>query len=338
MPVLQRQTAQPDYRRFNLRGDHYACGYAMGQATDFRALGEPANIGFAEACAAEVRRQHAPLLDEYRGYADAQGRTWGDVLTHFSLNYRPVAEAGGCSTLIWRAEDGHMLAARNYDFTMDQRARHLIRSAPAGVQPILGANASLIGGRYDGVNGAGLCVALHLVRTDAPRHVAPGVPFHLIPRILLETCVTARQALERLLGMPVLHSFNYALADAHESFAVEAYAGALRVRGGGDHLITTNHFQHPDMECYHGQRQALNSRRRAARLEELWRERAGDPFIWAQRALADHAGPLCNHDRHLATLWSLVADLTARRVAYCMGAPCEQPFVEVDWPGTGDGA
>ncbi len=332
MPDLSRLPGTPDYRRFDLSGDHYACGYAMGQATDFRALGELADAGFAGACAEAVRRQHAPLLQEYQGYADAQGRAWEDVLTHFSLNYRPVAEAGGCSTLIWRADDGHVLAARNYDFTMDQRARHLIRSAPAGFQPVLGANASLIGGRYDGVNAAGVFVGLHLVRTDAPRHVAPGVPFHLIPRILLETCGTARQALERLLGMPVLHAFNYALADAHECFAVEAYAGALRVRSGSDHLITTNHYQHPDMQRYHGQRQALNSRRRAARLEELWRERAGDPFQWAQRALADHDGPMCNHDRHLATLWAMVADLTARRVAYCMGAPCEGPFVEMAWP------
>jgi len=332
MPDLKRGLTTPDYRSFELRGDHYACGYAMGAATEFRSLGRLNDADFASACAAAVRREHAVLLDEYRGYADAQGRPWEEVLTHFSLNYRSAAEAGGCSTLVWRAGNGHMLAAHNYDFSIDQGARHLIRSAPAGAQPTLGMNASLIGGRYDGVNAAGLFVSLHLVRANPPQHVQPGVPFHLIPRILLETCATARQALARLLKMPALHAFNYALADAQESFAVEAYPGERRVRAGGDCLIITNHYQDATMQVHHGQRQALNSRRRAARLTELWRARAGDPFLWAQGALADHVGPLCNHERTLATLWSLVADLSDRRIAYCMGAPCERPFVEMDWP------
>jgi len=229
MPPQTHSSPQADYRSFDLAGDHYQCGYALGRATAFRSVGWLEDPAFACACCEVVRRQHAPLLDEYRGYADAQGRPWDDVLTHFSLNH-PAGRVGACSSLVWRGDDGHVLVARNYDFTVEQRARYLVRSAPAGVQPILGTNASLIGGRYDGVNAAGVCVALHLVRTDAPASVGPGVSFHLVPRIVLETCNTARQALERILDMPLLHSFNYVIADASEFFAVEAYPGATRCR------------------------------------------------------------------------------------------------------------
>ena len=47
---------------------------------------------------------------------------------------------------------------------------------------------SVPAGRYDGVNDAGLFVCLHVVLADEPNIARPGVPFHLIPRILLEAC------------------------------------------------------------------------------------------------------------------------------------------------------
>ena len=132
--------------------------------------------------------------------------------------------------------------------------------------------------------------------------------------------------------MPLMHSFNYVMADRHEFFAMEAFPGIHRVREGRDMLTTTNHYQHPDMIPYQGRRKNSNSRRRNERLRELWSERRGAPWQWAQSLLADHAGPMCNHDRHLSTLWSVVADLSHCRVAYCMGNPCQSPFVEMEWP------
>ena len=338
MPNLTNHRSRPDYRTFSLAGDHYACGFAMGQQTQLRAIpdweGRPHDVAFARACSDVVGEQHALLLDEFRGYADGGRRPWEDVLPHFSLNH-PAGVVGGCSTLIWRVDDGGVMVARNYDFTRNQVARHLIRSAPPEVESIVGTNASLIGGRYDGVNAAGLFVALHLVRANGPRQVGPGLPFHLVPRVLLETCTTARGALERLLSMPLLHAFNYALADDGEFFAVEVYPGTKCVRAGDGALVTTNHYQHPDMVKYQGRRRSANSRRRAERLCELWRMRRGTPWQWAQTILADHVGPMCNHDRHLSTLWSLVADLSNRRIAYCMGAPCQEPYREMSWPDRG---
>ena len=149
MPEISSPSTATDYRRFDLTGDHYACGYAMGRSTALRVIpgwrGRPVDEAFARDCAEVVREQHAPLVDEYRGYADGQDRDWVEVLPHFSLGHDAGA-AGGCSTLLWRAADGTVMAARNYDFMTSQRARHLIRSAPAGVHAILGTNASLIGG------------------------------------------------------------------------------------------------------------------------------------------------------------------------------------------------
>lgn len=335
MPNIPQETADPDYRFFELAGDHYACGYAVGKATELRKLPAAENpqraLRFARACADVAREIYPPLLDEYRGYADAQGRPWEEVLPHFSLNH-PSGEAGGCSSLVWRSADGHVMVARNYDFLSSQRSRHLLYAGPAGALATLGTNASLIGGRYDGVNQAGLFAALHLVQAEMPARLAPGLPFHLVPRILLEACTTVWQAVALLLDLPVLHAFNYLLADDEDFAVVEAHPSAKRVREGEGWLAVTNHFQHPDMQKLHGRRTQAHSRRRAERLKELAR-RPGEPaWEWAQGLLRDHATPLCHHDRVMATLWAVVADLTAQRIAYCQGAPCQGSFVELAWP------
>ncbi len=335
MPSFPDEPVAPDYRFFELAGDHYACGYAVGRATELRQLppaGERAStLRFARACADVVREVYPPLLDEYRGYADAQGRPWEDVLPHFSLNHA-AGEAGGCSSLAWRSADGHVMVARNYDFLGSQRSRHLLRAGPAGALATLGTNASLIGGRYDGVNQAGLFAALHLVQAETPGRIPPGIPFHLVPRILLETCTTVQQAIALLLDLPVLHAFNYLLADAGGFAVVEVHPTAKRVREGDRWLAVTNHFQHPDMQKLHGRRAHAHSRRRAEALQRFAQQAGVPAWSWAQGMLRDHATPLCHHERVLATLWAVIADLTARRAAYCQGAPCRGTFVELAWP------
>ena len=85
-----RQEQSADYRVFELTGDHYTIGYQMGQATDLRPVeswrDRETELAFASACADVVSQFHPPILDEFRGYSAAQGRTWEEVLPHFSNN------------------------------------------------------------------------------------------------------------------------------------------------------------------------------------------------------------------------------------------------------------
>lgn len=59
---------------------------------------------------------------------------------------------------------------------------------------------------------------------------------------------------------------------------------------------------------------------------------AADAWEWARTILRDHRVPLCHHRPTQATLWALMADLTAHQIAYSQGAPCRNPFVEWAWP------
>jgi len=256
-----RQEREADYRTFELAGDHATIGYQMGLATPLRPVEhwrDPAtDLAFARACAQVVGRFHPPLLDEYRGYAQAQGRPWEEVLPHFSLNL-PEGTLSGCTTLARRLPDGHLLVARNYDFLYTQRQRYLF-------------------------------------------------------------------------------PFNYLVADPHDAFAVEVYPGRVRVRRpAGDGLVVTNYYESPDMRPLQGRRDLTKQIERvrwieARMAEDAVRDAAGG-WAWAERLLRDHTVPVCHHRPNQATLWSLIADLTARRVVYCLGAPCRNEFHEWTWP------
>ena len=330
-----------DYRVMELEGDHYEVGYQMGAATPLREVASwrdrETELAFAQACADQVGCLHPALLDEYRGYATAQGRNWDEVLAHFSLNL-PEGTLSGCTTFVWRQpHGGHMLAARNYDFTYSQRQRYLRRLSPPGYPASLGTQAGLLGSCYDGVNGHGLFVALHLIHAKTAEQVPPGVPYHLIPRIVLERCRTAQEAAARIAEMPHLFPFNYLVADAREMFAVEAYPGQVRVRlPVGDVLIVTNYFQLPEMRPLHGRRNLTAQIERVRWLEaRITDEGMTDPekaWDWAQGVLRDHSVPMCHHRPTQATLWALAADLMERRIAYCLGAPCRNQFKEYHWP------
>jgi len=167
--------------------------------------------------------------------------------------------------------------------------------------------------------------------------VPPGVPYHLIPRVVLERCRTAREAVAQIVEIPHLFPFNYLVADAGEMFAVEAYPGQVRVRlPARNVLIVTNYFQLPEMRPLHGRRDLRAQIERVQWLEaRIANEEATDPeeaWTWAQDVLHNHSVPICHHRPTQATLWSLVADLTEWRIAYCLGAPCRNEFREYRWP------
>jgi predicted choloylglycine hydrolase len=230
-----------------------------------------------------------------------------------------------------------VLVARNHDFLYTRKQRYLRRLSPTGYPASLGMQSGFIGSCYDGVNSHGLFVALHTVRARIAEQAPPGVAAYLVPRILLETCCTAREAVLRVQEMPHLFSFNYLIADSDEMFAVETYPGLVCVRRpAGDSLIVTNYYASPEMRPLQGRRDMTDQIKRIRWIQDrIAKDETGDAtdgWTWAQRLLRDHSLPVCHHRPNHATLWSLVADLSARRVAYCLGAPCRNEFHEWDWP------
>jgi hypothetical protein len=340
-----------DDQAFDLAGDHYEIGRIQGLRTERFAVPAwwppPPPLSFAQDCARQIAELCPALLEELQGYADGQQAPYADLLRGVcrrSMKLRALAPAlppalpaypeGGCSSFAVVTGEGHVIAGRNYDFHPVQRVRQRVRLRPARGRPSLGMRGSVPGGRYDGVNDAGLFVALHVALSDEPADPRPGIPFHLLPRLALETCASTREAADLLLRVRHLHPFNYLLADPSGDLrVVEAHPDGARVAvRGADFAAATNHYRHPDLARHQRGRVLSHSH---ARLEGLHgrRERlrlGGLPE--ARDALADHASRVCGHAGGHTTLWSVAADLTAREVAYARGAPCETEFEEAPWP------
>lgn len=325
------------YRCLELAGSHREIGEALGRlgpAFQRPPWWPPApDAEFAERCRRLVARWHPALLEEYEGYAAAQGLDpaflWQQVC-RTSLRARRFA----CSTVAWRAPDGGFWVGRNYDFQPIQRIRDLIRLRPREGLASLGMMGSVPGGRYDGVNEAGLFVSLHAVMAEEPPP-RPGIPFHLIPRILLERCHSAEEAVEALLHMPHALPLNIVVADPHRAYVVEIHPLAVAVRESENGmLVATNHYEHPAMRPWQGRRDPRFSMRRKERLEHRVETGDGSPWERLREALSDHEAPICGHCPGFATLWSLIADLAGRKVGYAFGAPCRAPFERFPWPGS----
>ena len=330
----QERTA--DYRILSVPGEHDAIGRYMGQHTPLRAIphrGEAAlDQDYAWACLKAISRIHPKIEAEYLGFAEAKGIGFEELLPHLSL-YVTNGQVGQCSTLGYRDASGRIVVGRNYDFRYRQRLRYLVYTAPPGYAAHLGTNSGLVGGRYDGVNEYGLFVSLHTVMAERPESVRPGIPFHLVVRVALETCRTAREAMQAISHMPLFHSFNYFVADRSEMYVVEGHPEQVEVIGGrADRLAVTNHYQHPALQRLHGKRPFRHSRQRLAYLQREPLPADSDAFCAMQGLMSDHTASICGHQDGAATLWSVVCSPAERRVAYALGAPCRNPYQSVPWP------
>lgn len=325
-----------DYRYLQLAGTHLEMGEQLAHEVgsllpppegDAESL-TPTQIAFAEECWDLISSFHPTILDEYEGWAEALNLEIEALLGMLLVGTADL----GCSSFALRRQ-GRTIVGRNYDFFYWARLRHLIAAQPEAYYATLGMNDGLLSGRHDGVNQHGLFVALHGVPTQAPESVEPGVAFHLIPRILLETCATAEEAVMVVQEMPHLSSFNYIIVDPHDMFVVEAYPEIVRVREAeDDHIACTNHFLHGDLSPLMESPIMENSERRLQVILSTLSKGKGDPWALAQEILTDHQAPICGHIDGLATFWSAIGDLTGRKVAYSLGAPCRNEYQEYPWP------
>ena len=324
---------EADYRVVQLAGPPTAIGRSHARCltpvpSPFRRWPWETNAGFLRSCASIVGEVAHWLVTELATFAEELG-----LPVEQGLFVRAGSLPHGCSALAWRAPDGHILAGRTYDFYVRMRTRHLLVTRPVGGYEHVGMNGGLVGGRYDGVNEHGLFVALHKVMADRPDHDEPGVPYHLVPRIALQSCRTAAEAADLIERLPHLASFNYTLADPSGALiAMECYPGYPVERREDDRVIAvTNHYTSRSLAWLQGRRSIEASVRRKHRLEAL----AGDdPWQTTLAAISDHDAGTCSHREFGATLWAGVFDLTARRGAYCFGAPCRNALQPFTFPGT----
>ncbi|MGB7757087.1 MAG: C45 family peptidase [Salinisphaera sp.] len=184
------------------------------------------------ACEAALAKHMPELVPVHKRLTALAGGS--DRAARFLSTWCPPAYLGGCS-LAARADAGEVRLLRNYDLSPELNEGLLLRTEWTGM-PVMGM-VEFLWGLSDGINGAGLSVALAYGGSAA---VGEGFGITTILRYVLETCADLDEALAVLARVPSHMAYNLVLADRHgNTSAVELRpGGGLRQR---DQSIATNH-------------------------------------------------------------------------------------------------
>lgn len=307
-------------------GSHREAGRELGAATAEvvrRWAGVPFDRTLVERYRA-VTAVHLPwVIEELDGVAEGAGV---DPLAVFAGSVAEIG--GGCTDLVVMPDasaDGHLLVAHSNDYIAKCERDFVAVEWRVVGEPVcftLGLGPWLAAGW----NEAGLSVT---VDNLDPADTRVG-----IPRVLQLRQVVRRRTLAEA-AASALHparasSYNWVLAHRDGSAAnIEAGARCAEttrlMRGVFAH---TNHYTHRSLFTLQDGQDRQGSRTRLCHAER----RLASGNAWSAEALrevlSDHQGApdsLCRHGRGEAArtvFWS-VADVTAGRILYGSGPPCE---------------
>jgi predicted choloylglycine hydrolase len=348
-----------NYQHVVLEGSSYEVGKALGeiikrdpkakQASSSATL-DLKRLGFAswEALQDSCEACCPGITEEIQGFADAL-MTSPDKVPFWNWTYSPML-GGNCSQLAVLSsatEDGHVYAARSYEWNHHDEDLKLFTTRIRGKARHLGFSCLLFG-RHDGMNEHGLVISMTGGGIFRVPFQQRGPMFWLVIRSLLDHCSSVPNALARLEDMPMAGYFSLMLVDKQDELAIMEVADGKRsiqrITGQDPkpYGFSVNHYRQPATQTFNRLNCGIIGHSRVRQtLITRWLD-AHAPTIRKSslRALfaAQHPEGLCNHfyNDGFGTLWSMVFDVTKGAVDVCFGAPTHNEYRMVglaDCPG-----
>lgn len=279
----------PFLRHIRLSGTNFEIGQKLAEINienhgDFLEKHRVFDPVYARARREYFQKAYPIFWERMRGVAFVLGADPYDDRYDFSAMWHNVEipPRPGCSNAFYppqRTENGHTYLSRNYEFSTGSFAEVIgMQLSPEErtqmkammgepyimeLQPTDGGYASwsvhvndVLGGAFDGINSAGLAVALmadeeamgQLYEPHGETLRSVGVGELQIVRLLLDTCANVEEAKQCLLSIKQFYQYvpcHYIIADASgQSFVYENSTGrnhSIIVDGGGNPQVCTNH-------------------------------------------------------------------------------------------------
>ncbi len=339
---------QVQFHHALLQGTAYQAGRMQGEII----AAVPGWLAFIRsgkgAFSPDVFRQVMQFFDRYcpgvneeiHGLADGAGIPVEDVVYYASTYLR----ATGCShfaVLPAATENGHVLAARTFDFSDSSDDLRLCTTQIEGKYRHLGFSIMLFG-RSEGMNEHGLIVTTSAggipVGPVRPP-IQSGFQFWALVRAVLETCRTVDEALALAEGFPQCGNAILILADRGGAAALlEGYGPHHAVHQIGPdsprpYLCATNHYALPEMGACQGEVMGNSLVRREAVTRFL--ETASRPV--SMQPMQDFlstpypAGLSCHYyPEYFGTVHAMLFDATQGTARVCFGAPDANPWYSFD--------
>lgn len=265
-------------RHLALRGSNFEIGRKLAEIAIERYGAKPPAAPdqlVARAQRQYMKDRYPSFYERMRGVAAAFGKNIDDDAYDFSaLGY--LLGPMGCSVVFYppsSTRDGHGILSRNYDFTVGTL---MGTPPPAGTPGATGepyilelypdkghaslavCSYDLLGGVLDGINSAGLTVAVladdELMQThdmQATGVAQAGFNEIQILRFLLDTCATVEEAKLALMSATTYYSYlpcHYIVGDREGNSFVWEWSHARNkhyiIDGNGQPQVTTNFMLH----------------------------------------------------------------------------------------------
>jgi isopenicillin-N N-acyltransferase-like protein len=280
-------------------------------------------------------KQYAPaLLDEIQGIAEGADKDYNEILSLNCIFEIPriagKKEAHYCT--VWGSVvNGEVIAIQNLDLASEYaELLHLLHITPERGKRIrvqvLAGMLGMMGMNEDGLVFSGTTVS--------SKKVKYGVPKPFLGRSILNTCTTAKQAVDCLLKAPRTTGGNAMLLDAEGGFyIVECSAEKCAVLHPEQHyLFSTNHYTDCNLEPLSPTDDIESSKARLKRIQELFANTEKHDLETLKKFARDHDGEpgnltICRHG-NISTVSSIIFEPAKRRMWIASGLPCENEYTE----------
>ncbi len=325
-------------------GTHYEIGYRLGCGLTTLYIPESDSQGseFAARCEAMVQEIYPPITEKVEGLIEGSGLSVHDFKSYFYTRGGPPQI--GCTNLAILppyTKEGFLLLSGNYDWFYSAREWREVRVIrPQGAYSHISVTHHWAGSP-DALNERGVAVFLSVLPEREVKK--PGLQWHLVIDILMETCSHLEEAREFITSVPHLQAFNYLIADEHQAIVAEAMPDKVLIREPeGGFLVATNHLpgrEFPEEELTEVER--LRQRRSLTRYKKVHQmvgERSREVDLEAIKAiLRDHEAPICRGDHPsmeerggfdgvFGTIWSLICQPGRREFLLATGHPCNSEY------------
>lgn len=326
-------------------GTNYEIGKKIGEITaSIPPLKESMTSGFEGfddgevTLAKEMFDRWCPgLNDEIEGYADALEVSPSKIKFYGMTSLVP--RCSQIAIMPSKTVNGHVMMARNYEFSQECEDFSLVRTCVKGKYKHLGTSVMQLG-RDEGMNECGLGVTMSSCGFPvgaAKEMRAPkirGLQFWAVIRSILENCKDVTEALAFIKDMPIAYNLNMIVADKMgHAVLVETVDGMKAIKRIDEatdekYLCATNHVLLPKLKEYEPQFMK-NSQIRHKLITEFvdkYDKISSDDL--KEFLLTKYPNGLCSHcySEFFGTTKSIVMDLNEGSLDICWAGLKENGF------------
>ncbi len=319
-----------------LEGSSYEIGKKLGQMS----IGIPGMVLNEDAFSKEEESKVYKLFDEFCPGINEEIEGFAEVLkvpVNRVLYYAMSYLKPGCSqmaVLPSKTSNGHVLMARNYDFSDKMEGMVLTTTRVKGKYSHISSAIAQFG-RADGMNEFGLAVSqsssgMPVGNFDCPKKpVITGLQFWAVIRAVLEKCKDVDEAVKLSMQMPIAFDINMIVADPNGNAAlIESFDGKKAIKridaaSKEQFICSTNHIHLPELK----ELSPLSIRNSITRYDLINQTLRSEDKIDKEdlRKLLSTKYPegLCCHhyDDFFGNLRGMIFDITEGSLEICFGSP-----------------